>query len=216
LACKTEGRSKDDSRAQLEESLRLLKTDHVDLYQFHALTKMAELDKVLGPGGAMETMEAAKKEGKIRYIGFSVHSAETAVAAMERYNFDTVLFPVNWVLFTQAGFGPQILKKAQERRMGILALKSMAKTVWSAEQKQNHPEPKCWYQPASFPDEASLGLRWTLGHPITAAVPPGDEKYFRLAMDVAQNYKPLEAHEEQALLTGGHGVEPIFRLGNDV
>jgi predicted aldo/keto reductase-like oxidoreductase len=164
----------------------------------------------------METMEAAKKEGKIRYIGFSVHSAETAVAAMERYNFDTILFPVNWVLFTQAGFGPQILKKAQEKQMGILALKSMAKTVWPAEQKQNHPEPKCWYQPAAFPDEASLGLRWTLGHPITAAVPPGDEKYFRLAMDVAQNFKPLETQEEQALLAGGHGVEPIFRLGNDV
>ncbi|MGA2728792.1 MAG: aldo/keto reductase [Terracidiphilus sp.] len=216
LACKTEGRAKDDSRAQLEESLRLLKTDYVDLYQFHALTKMAELDKVLGPGGAMETMEAAKKQGKIRYIGFSVHSAETAVAAMERYNFDTILFPVNWVLFTQAGFGPQILKKAQEKQMGILALKSMAKTVWPADQKQNHPEPKCWYQPAAFPDEASLGLRWTLGYPITAAVPPGDEKYFRLAMDVAQNYKPLEAHEEQALLAGGQGVEPLFHLGNDV
>ena len=169
LACKTEGRMKDDSRAQLEESLRLLKTDHVDLYQFHALTKMTDLDKVLGPGGAMETMEAAKKEGKIRYIGFSVHSAETAVAAMDRYNFDTILFPLNWVLYTQAGFGPQILKKAQEKKMGILALKGMAKTVWSADQKENHPEPKCWYQPAAFPDEASLGLRWTLGHEITAA-----------------------------------------------
>jgi len=216
LACKTDGRMKDDSRAQLEESLRLLKTDHVDLYQFHALTKMAELDKVLGPGGAMETMEAAKKEGKIRYIGFSVHSAETAVAAMDRYNFDTVLFPLNWVLFTQAGFGPQILKKAQEKKMGILALKSMAKTVWPADQRENHPEPKCWYQPAAFPDEASLGLRWTLAHPITAAIPPGDEKYFRLAMDVAQNYKPLESHEEQALLAGGQGVEPIFHLGNEV
>jgi aryl-alcohol dehydrogenase-like predicted oxidoreductase len=216
LACKTEGRMKDDSRKQLEESLRLLKTDHVDLWQFHGLTKMAELDKVLGPGGAMETMEAAKKEGKIRYIGFSVHSAETALAAMDRYNFDTVLFPLNWVLYTQAGFGPQILKRAQEKQMGILALKGMAKTVWAADQRQNHPEPKCWYQPARFPDEASLGLRWTLGHPITAAIPPGDERYFRLAMDVAQNYKPLEAHEEQALLAGGHGVEPIFHLGNDV
>jgi len=216
LACKTEGRMKDDSRAQLEESLRLLKTDHVDLYQFHALTKMADLEKVLGPGGAMETMEAAKKEGKIRYIGFSVHSAETAVAAMDRYNFDTILFPLNWVLFTQAGFGPQILKKAQEKRMGILALKSMAKTVWAADQKQNHPQPKCWYQPAAFPDEASLGLRWTLSHPITAAIPPGDERYFRLAMDVAQSYKPLEALEEQALLAGGHAIEPIFHLGNDV
>ena len=215
LACKTEGRMKDDSRKQLEESLRLLKTDHVDLYQFHALTKMTDLDKVLGPGGAMETMEAAKKEGKIRYIGFSVHSAETALAAMDRYNFDTVLFPVNFVLFSQANFGPQILKRAQEKGMGILALKAMAKTVWPTGQK-DHPEPKCWYQPAAFPDEASLGLRWTLGHPITAALPPGDEKYFRLAMDVAENYKPLEPHEEQALIARATGVEPIFHLGNDV
>src|SRR5580692_8011018 len=215
LACKTEGRMKDDSRKQLEESLRLLKTDHVDLYQFHALTKMTDLDKVLGPGGAMETMEAAKKEGKIRYIGFSVHSAETALAAMDRYNFDTILFPLNWVLVSQAGFGPQILKKAQEKNAGVLCLKSMAKTVWPAGEK-DHPQPKCWYQPAAYPDEASLGLRWTLGHPITAAVPPGDERYFRLAMDVAQNYKPLEAHEEQALLAGAVGAEPIFHLGNDV
>jgi hypothetical protein len=120
LACKTEGRKKEDSRKQLEESLRLLKTDHLDLYQFHALTKMTELDEVLGPGGAMETMEAAKQEGKIRYIGFSVHSAETALAAMDRYHFDTVLFPVNFVLFSQANFGPQILKRAQEKGMGIL------------------------------------------------------------------------------------------------
>jgi aryl-alcohol dehydrogenase-like predicted oxidoreductase len=216
LACKTEGRTKDDSRKQLEESLRLLKTDHVDLYQFHALTKMADLDKVLGPGGAMETMEAAKKEGKIRYIGFSVHSQETAVAAMDRYHFDTVLFPVNFVLFSQVKFGPQILKKAQEKNMGILALKGMAKTTWSADQKKNHPEPKCWYQPAAYPNEAALGLRWTLGHPVTAALPPGDEKYFRLAMDVAQNYKPLEPHEETALLSGAVGAEPLFHLGNDV
>jgi aryl-alcohol dehydrogenase-like predicted oxidoreductase len=216
LACKTEGRMKDDSRKQLEESLRMLKTDHFDLYQFHALTKMTELDKVLGPGGAMETFEAAKKEGKIRYIGFSVHSAETAVAALERYPFDTILFPLNFVLYTQAEFGPQIMQKAQEKKVGILALKSMAKTVWPANEKQNHPEPKCWYKPAGFPDEASMGLRWTLGHPITAAIPPGDERFFRLAMDVAQNYKPLEPHQEQALLAGAHGVEPIFHLGNDV
>jgi aryl-alcohol dehydrogenase-like predicted oxidoreductase len=216
LACKTEGRMKDDSRKQLEESLRLLKTDHVDLYQFHALTKMAELDKVLGPGGAMETMEAAKKEGKIRFIGFSVHSVETALAALDRYNFDTVLFPVNWVLFSQANFGPQVIERARQKGMGCLALKAMAKTVWSAEQKKNHPQPKCWYQPANFPEEASLGLRWTLGHPITAALPPGEESYFRLAMDVAARFTPLDVAEEQSLLQRAPGTTPIFRLGNSV
>ena len=59
-------------------------------------------------------------------------------------------------------------------------------------------------------------MRWILGHPITAAIPPGDERYFRLAMDVAQNFKPLNVTEEQALLAGAHGAEPIFHLGNDV
>ena len=216
LACKTDGFTKDAARTELEESLKRLQTDHFDLYQFHALTKMADLDKALGPGGAIETMEAAKKEGKIRYIGFSVHSAETALAALDRYNFDTILFPINWVLFTQANFGPQILKRAQEKKIGILALKAMAKGVWPESVRKNHPEPKCWYEPAAYPEEASLGLRWTLGHAITAAIPPGDERYFRLAMDVAQNFKPLSAAEEQALLAGGHGVEPIFHLGNDV
>jgi predicted aldo/keto reductase-like oxidoreductase len=216
LACKTDCRMKDDSRADLEQTLMLLKTDHIDLYQFHALTKMKDLDRVLGPGGAIETMEAARKEGKIRYIGFSVHSVETALAALDRYNFDTVLFPINWVLFSQANFGPQILKRAEEKKMGILALKGMAKTVWPADLRHDHPQPKCWYQPARLPDEASLGLRWTLSHPITAAIPPGDERYFRLAMDLAQNYKPLEPAEEKALLEGGRGLEPIFHLGNDV
>ncbi len=216
LACKTGKRDKAGSRAALEESLQLLKTDHVDLYQFHALTKMHELDEILGPGGAMETFEAARKEGKVRYIGFSAHSVETAVAAMDRYPFDTVLFPINWVLTSQANFGPQVIQKAQEKGVGMLALKSMAKTVWPAGEKKDHPNPKCWYEPAGFPDEASLGLRWTLGHSITAAIPPGEEAYFRLAMDVAQHYKPLDSMEEQALLGKTQGIEPIFHRGNDV
>ncbi len=64
LACKTDGRMKDDSRAELEDSLKLLKTDHLDLYQFHALTKMTDLDKVLGPGGAMETWRRQRRKAR--------------------------------------------------------------------------------------------------------------------------------------------------------
>lgn len=214
LACKTDARDREGATRELETSLKLLKTDHVDLYQFHALTKMKDLDQVLGPGGAMEAFEAARKEGKVRFIGFSAHSVETALSAMDRYPFDAILFPINWVLFSRANFGPQVLDRAREKGMGILALKGMAKTTWSAEEAKTHPQPKCWYQPAGYPQEASLGLRWTLGHPITAAVPPGDEQYFRLAMDVAQNYKPLDQAEEQALLGRTHGVTPLFHLGN--
>jgi aryl-alcohol dehydrogenase-like predicted oxidoreductase len=214
LACKTAERTKSGAAKELEESLRLLRTDHLDLYQFHHLTTMDEVNTVFGPDGAMETFQAAKKAGKVRFIGFSAHSVEAALAALNRYEFDTILFPINFVLFSQAKFGPQVLAKAREKGMGILALKGMAKTTWPKTMKESErPNPKCWYQPAALPEEATLGLRWTLSQPITAAVPPGDEKYFRLAMDVAQKFEPLKPEEEKGLLARAVGVEPIFHLG---
>ncbi len=212
LACKTLMRDKDGAANDLEDSLRKLRTDHVDLYQFHAVTTKEDVDKIFGPSGAMETFQAARKAGKIRFIGFSAHSVENAFSMLDHYDFDTILFPINFVLFSQANFGPQVLARAHEKGMGILALKSMAKGTWPAAQKQNHPHSKCWYQPAALPDEASLGLRWTLSHPITAAVPPGDESYFRLAMDVAQKFEPIKPEEEKSLLAGASGAEPLFHL----
>lgn len=214
LACKTEDRTKDGSAKLLDESLRLLRTDHVDLYQFHALSKMSDLEQIFGPNGALETFEAAKKAGKLRFIGFSAHSVEVALAAMDRYPFDTILFPVNFVLFSQANFGPQVLAKARQKELGILALKGMAKTTWTPSEKSDHPHPKCWYKPAAFPEEAALGLRWTLSQPITAAIPPGDERYFRLGMDIGQNFQSITEAEHQRLVAGATGVNPIFHLGS--
>ena len=213
LACKEEDWSKDGCAKLLDESLRVLRTDHVDLYQFHGLTNMAELDQIFGPNGAMETFEAARKAGKVRFIGFSAHSVEVALAAMDRFNFDTVLFPVNFVLFSQANFGPQVIARARSKQMGIMALKGMAKTTWRQAEKSDHPHPKCWYQPADFPHEASLGYRWTLSQPITAAIPPGDERYFRLGMDIGQSFEPVTEQERSQLMTGAAGLSPIFRLG---
>ena len=212
LACKEEDWTKNGSAKLLDESLRLLRTDHLDLYQLHALSKMSDLEQILGPDGAIETFEAARKAGKVRFIGFSAHSVEVALAAMDRYAFDTILFPVNFVLFSQAKFGPQVLDKAQQKHMGIMALKGMAKTTWPESAKNDHPHPKCWYEPAAFPHEAELGLRWTLSQPITAAIPPGDERYFRLGMDIGQNFQPITAMETQTLTVGAAGVNPLFHL----
>ena len=80
LACKTGERTKDEARVELEQSLKRLRTDHLDLYQLHAVTTLANVDTILGPGGAMETFLEARKEGKIRFIGFSAHSVEAAMA----------------------------------------------------------------------------------------------------------------------------------------
>jgi len=215
LACKTQKRDKEGAAAELEHSLKLLRTDHFDLYQLHAMTKLEDVEKVFAPSGAMEAFLAARKAGKIRFIGFSAHSVEAALALMDRFEFDTILFPFNFVLFSQANFGPQVLERARQKKMGLLALKGMAKTVWPKDMKEkDRPQPKCWYQPAELPVEASLALRWTLSLPVTAAVPPGDEKYFRFAMDVGQKFEPLRAEEEKTLMARAAGVEPLFRLGN--
>jgi len=213
LACKEEDWTKAGCAKLLDESLRLLRTDHVDLYQFHALSKMADLEQIFGPNGAIETFEAAKKAGKLRFIGFSAHSVEVALAAMDRYNFDTILFPINFVLFSQANFGPQVLERAQKKGMGIMALKGMAKTTWPESMKNDHPHDKCWYQPADFPHQAALGYRWTLSRPITAAIPPGDERYFRLGMDIGQHFEPVSEEEQQKLMASAAGINPIFHLG---
>ena len=174
---------------------------------------MSDLDQIFGPNGAMETFEAAKKAGKLRFIGFSAHSVEVALSAMDRYHFDTILFPVNFVLFSQANFGPQVIEKARQKGMGIMALKGMARTKWPASEAKDHPHPKCWYEPADFPEQASLGLRWTLSQPITAAMPPGDERYFRLGMEIGQNFEAITDGERTRLMAGAAGVTPIFQLG---
>jgi len=212
LACKTTQRDRESAAANIDQSLKVLRTDHFDLYQLHCLQSLPDVDKALGPGGVMEAVEAAKRAGKIRFIGFSAHSVEAALAAMDRYPFDTILFPVNFVLFTKANFGPQVLAEANRRGLGVLALKAMAKSTWPATtDKKARPNPKCWYLPCEIPEEASLALRWTLSKPITAAIPPGDERYFSVAMDTAERFQPLTEEEEQRLMLSATGAEPIMR-----
>ncbi len=211
LACKTGERDKAGSEAALDESLKMLKTDHVDVYQFHAVTTLDDVHRIMGPGGAMETFQAAKKAGKIRFIGFSAHSVEAALALLDHYDFDTVLFPINFVLTSRENFGPQVIKRAHEKGAGMLAIKSMAKSKWPADMKGSQkPNPKEWYQPCSVPEEAALALRWTLSQNITAAIPPGDERYFPLAMYVAQNFRPIESEEEKLLMAHAQQATPIF------
>lgn len=208
LACKTGERNKEEAKRELETSLKRLHTDHFDLYQMHGFSNIEEVHQAFGPGGAIEAFVEARDKGQVRNLGFSAHSVDAALGAMEKFTFDTILFPFNWVSYTQADFGPQVLLEAQKRGMGCLALKGMAYSSRSNEAGTDYPN--CWYQPISDPALAELALRFTLSLPITAAIPPGDERLFRLAMDIAERYKPL-AEEEMAHLNAlAENVRPIF------
>ncbi|MFP5206504.1 MAG: aldo/keto reductase [Acidobacteriota bacterium] len=211
LACKTGKRDKAEAAAALDNSLKLLETDHVDLYQHHAVTTLEDVKQIMGPGGAQEAFEAGRKAGKIRYLGFSAHSEEAALALLDHFDFDTVLFPINFVLASQKNFGPRVIARVHEKGAGMLAIKAMAKSKWpSGMDTAQKPNPKEWYEPCSLPEQAALALRWTLSQRITAAIPPGDERYFPLAMYVAQNFQPITPEEEKHLIAGAADATPIF------
>ncbi len=211
LACKTGKREKAEAAAALDQSLQLLETDHVDLYQHHAVTTLEDVNRIMAPGGAQEAFVAARKAGKVRYLGFSAHSEEAALAMLDHFDFDTVLFPVNFVLASQRNFGPRVIARVHEKGAGMLAIKAMAKSRWpEGMAKTDKPNPKEWYEPCSLPDQAALALRWTLSQRITAAIPPGDERFFPLAMYVAQNFQPISSEEEQRLIASAAEATPIF------
>jgi predicted aldo/keto reductase-like oxidoreductase len=208
LACKCERRDGEGARQQLELSLKRLRTDHFDLYQFHAVASMKDVEQILAPGGAGEMFLKAREEGKVRYLGFSAHNTEAALSLMDRYHFDSVLFPVNYVNYAQGNFGPQILAKAKEKGLARMALKAMAHTTWKG--GETHTYPKCWYHPIEDPELAVRALRFTLSEDITAAIPPGDERLFRIALAAAPGLKPLTAEERRDLLASTQGTTPIF------
>jgi hypothetical protein len=94
--------------------------------------------------------------------------------------------------------------------MGILALKAMAKAPWK-EGADRAAFPKCWYEPLSDPSEAMMGLRFTLSHPVTAAVPPGDEGLFQMALGLAASFTPLSDNEVDTIKAKGLAVDPLFQ-----
>jgi len=209
LACKTEKRDKQGAAEALRQSLKRLQTDHFDLYQLHALRTKEDVEQAFGPNGAMEAILEAKEKGLIRFVGFSAHSEEAALMALERYPFDTVMLPINFASLLKNGFGRKVLEKAKETRAAVIAIKAMAKTYWSGERKVQ----KCWYEPLMERHQAQLALRLTLSQePVAVAVPPGDERLFQMAVEIAKNYRPLEKEEREELERLAAPLTPLFPL----
>lgn len=209
LACNTAERGKRGAEKQLHESLKKLKTDHFDLYQMHAISTPSDVRRAFSSNGAMEVFVKAKQEGKVRFLGFSAHSEEAALMAMERFDFDTILMPINFVSWYQGNFGPQAVTRARAKGMGILALKGLALTA--VPEGEERPYEKCWYVPIEDPHLQDLSLRFTLSQGTTAAITPGEVKFFWRAIEIASDYSPLSNEEEEELIALSRGVKPLFR-----
>jgi aryl-alcohol dehydrogenase-like predicted oxidoreductase len=215
LACKTFERSASGAAKELNRSLKRLKTDHVDLYQLHALSDVEEdVKTALGSGGAMGAILKARDAGKVRLIGFSAHSVEAALYAMDNFPFDTIMFPVNCVCHYQGGFVEPILKKAKAKNVAVLALKAVAESPWPEDIAKNKRLSKVWYKPLTDQAKLELALRWTLSQKqVVATVATGNEEIYWKVLAAAERFKPLTKSQMQKVKAMTEGVTPLFTLG---
>lgn len=198
LMTKVDQRDAQGSRLTLEQSLRRLRTDYLDLWQFHGVMKKEDLDQIFGPGGAMETAQKAKQEGKIRFIGVTGHfDPEVHLAFIKHYDFDTVQMPINVVDPHFKSFRKTVVDEAVKRNIGVIAMKTL-----------------------SFGNIVSMSvakvaeaLPWVWSQPISVLV-SGCDTLERLNYNVylAKTFKPMPETEQAALLErtkpfAGTGVE---------
>jgi predicted aldo/keto reductase-like oxidoreductase len=207
LGCKTTCRDKAGAAAELRQSLQRLQTDHVDLYQCHGLNEPADLEVVLGPGGALEAFEEARAEGLVRFLGLTGHVPGTLAQGLRRYSWDTVMFPQNFFLQEQ-GWGLDLRTLALEQGVGLIAIKPIAAEPWGEEEERVYG--KCWYRPFDTAEEVGLALRHVLATPVSTAIPSGHWELTKLALEAASAWEPLTEEEVAHLRRRAGELRPLF------
>lgn len=208
LACKTRERDASGATRDLENSLKKLHTDYFDLYQLHELATDEEVQQVFGKNGALESLVKAKEQGKIKHIGFSAHSVKAAMFALKNFDFDSILFPINFACWKAGDFGPQVYAEAENQGIGILALKAMALTPLN--RTEDPVFKNCWYKPIDDEKIMKLALRYTLSKNVTAAIPPGEYTLLLKALEFLKDYTPITETENLQLQTLAKNTKPIF------
>lgn len=208
LACKTKQREATGVRTELENSLKQLKTDHFDLYQLHHLVTEPEVRQVSGPGGALEAVLQAREQGKIKHIGFSAHTTKAALAVMEKFRFDTVMFPINFTEYLNRGFGKEVLERAQTHGAGVIAIKPMSRGAWPKDVERTR---QWWYRTTEAQEEVALSLRFAWSQPgVATGVPPSFLDLLDKAILAAKDDRPVSAIELTRLQELAAGAGSIF------
>ncbi len=201
LMTKIDGRTRQSAALQLDESLRRLQTDHLDLLQFHETIRMSDAGRIFAPGGALEAVLAARQAGKVRYIGFTghkspdihLHMLETAAA--HDFTFDTVQMPLNLMDAHFDSFARRVLPVAVSRHMGVLGMKPMGDGIILESRKVTPLE--C--------------LHYAMNLPVSVVITGCDSMpIVRQAVDAAKSFQPLNEAQVAAMLArtapvGGDG-----------
>jgi aryl-alcohol dehydrogenase-like predicted oxidoreductase len=212
LGCKTNIRDAAGSWAECNRSLERLNTDRFDLYQLHSVGKLDALDEVTKKGGALETLVKAKEQGLTKYLGITGHTHDapsTHLEALRRFDFDTVMLPLNFVLWSIPQYRRDfeaLLEECQRRDVGIHVIKTLAKAPWGDREKTY----ACWYEP--FDDQGTIdqAVAFNLSLPITTMCSTGDTVILPKMLAAAAKVEPLQPPARDALLATANRYESPF------
>ena len=212
LGCKTTQRTKEGAKAELHRSLERLGVDRFDLYQLHSVGKRDALDECTAPGGALEALIEAREEGLVRWLGITGHTHDapsTHFEALRRFDFDTVMFPLNFVLWSIPEFrrdAEALLAECRRRDVGVHILKTVAKDPWGDRQKTH----TTWYEPFADQETIDRAVQFVLSQPVTTRCSAGDVTILPKVLEAAERFSPLDRSGEEALLaTAGQYHSPF-------
>ncbi|MDO8543056.1 MAG: aldo/keto reductase [Opitutaceae bacterium] len=209
LSCKTKMRDAAGARSELERSLTRLKTDRFDLYQMHVMSTKDDVEKAFAPGGAMETLLKAREEKLVHALGFSAHTKEAALALLERYKFDTVMYPVNFIEHFTHKFDPEVLALARKSGAAVIAIKPISAGSWKPGEKKTRNN--YWYKPIEDQSEIDLALRFTLSlDPVVTALPISFTDLADKSITSAIGYRPATESDIGAVRTLAEKYAPLF------
>ncbi|MDX9832930.1 MAG: aldo/keto reductase [Anaerolineae bacterium] len=212
VGCKTQLRDRREAREELHRSLERLRIDTFDLFQLHAVTTMDELEQCFAPGGSLEAIVDARREGLTRYIGITSHGMEAPAVLMEaldRFDMDSILFPVNGRMWADGEYRRQaeaLLQKAAEKDVGSMAIKAVARGPWDGRPQRYHT----WYEPLEDPQAVERALRFTLSQPVTGAISAGDARLLPAILDAAERFRPMETAEQAEFVGVAEQYGQIF------
>ena len=213
VGCKTMERGRSGARREIEGSLERLGIDQFDLYQLHAVNDMYELDQATRSGGALEEIIQARDEGLTRFIGITGHGiaiCEVLMEALNRYDFDSVLFPVNFIQYGIEQYrknAEELISRCSEEDVGIMAIKSIAKGRLEGETI----EYDTWYDPFTEKENIQQAVNFTLSQDVTGLCTAGDATLLPLVMDACEKYTELSQEEQEELIQKSSQYQPLFQ-----
>lgn len=212
LGCKTMERTKEGARAEMQASLKRLQTDHFDLYQLHAVNSFEELDLVTGKEGALEAAVEARQEGLTRFIGITGHGSDAPaiyLEALKRFDFDSILFPLNFVQMANPKYradAEALIAECRRKDVGTMVIKTITRGPWKDAAKWA----SCWYEPFKESDAVQWAVNFALSYDVTGLCTVGDVHVLPSVLEACEKFSPLPPEEREKLIESGRSFEPLF------